>query len=110
MRQEVLRGSDEQVGTAQAAGGQGRGCLRVGLLLWAPGPFQLGFPLSQLEAALRDKSQQLEGLQELKVTLEEQLKKETAAKVMWRREHRVAWCPCGRMWQLGAVSPEAIRG
>uniref|UniRef100_A0A8C7EUK9 Rabaptin, RAB GTPase binding effector protein 1 n=1 Tax=Neovison vison TaxID=452646 RepID=A0A8C7EUK9_NEOVI len=35
---------------------------------------------AQLEAALRDKSQQLEGLQELKVTLEEQLKKETAAK------------------------------
>ncbi|XP_032695926.1 rab GTPase-binding effector protein 1 isoform X2 [Lontra canadensis] len=36
---------------------------------------------AQLEAALRDKSQQLEGLQELKVTLEEQLKKETAAKM-----------------------------
>ncbi|XP_044939123.1 rab GTPase-binding effector protein 1 isoform X3 [Mustela putorius furo] len=35
---------------------------------------------AQLEAALRDESQQLEGLQELKVTLEEQLKKETAAK------------------------------
>ncbi|XP_032177733.1 rab GTPase-binding effector protein 1 isoform X3 [Mustela erminea] len=35
---------------------------------------------AQLEATLRDKSQQLEGLQELKVTLEEQLKKETAAK------------------------------
>ncbi|XP_022380302.1 rab GTPase-binding effector protein 1 isoform X2 [Enhydra lutris kenyoni] len=35
---------------------------------------------AQLEATLRDKSQQLEGFQELKVTLEEQLKKETAAK------------------------------
>uniref|UniRef100_A0A452UC03 Rab GTPase-binding effector protein 1 n=1 Tax=Ursus maritimus TaxID=29073 RepID=A0A452UC03_URSMA len=35
----------------------------------------------QLEATLREKSQQLEGLQEMKITLEEQLKKETAAKV-----------------------------
>lgn len=44
---------------------------------------QLGFPfLSQLEATLREKSQQLEGLQEMKITLEEQLKKETAAKVI----------------------------
>uniref|UniRef100_A0A452UBK4 Rab GTPase-binding effector protein 1 n=1 Tax=Ursus maritimus TaxID=29073 RepID=A0A452UBK4_URSMA len=34
-----------------------------------------------LEATLREKSQQLEGLQEMKITLEEQLKKETAAKV-----------------------------
>ncbi|XP_057572721.1 rab GTPase-binding effector protein 1 isoform X2 [Hippopotamus amphibius kiboko] len=35
----------------------------------------------QLESTLREKSQQLESLQEMKVTLEEQLKKETAAKV-----------------------------
>ncbi|XP_060060225.1 rab GTPase-binding effector protein 1 isoform X2 [Erinaceus europaeus] len=35
----------------------------------------------QLESTLREKSQQLENLQEMKVTLEEQLKKETAAKV-----------------------------
>ncbi|XP_048222206.1 rab GTPase-binding effector protein 1 isoform X2 [Perognathus longimembris pacificus] len=34
----------------------------------------------QLESTLREKSQQLEGLQEIKVKLEEQLKKETAAK------------------------------
>lgn len=42
--------------------------------------FQL-FPFSQLESTLREKSQQLESLQEMKITLEEQLKKETAAKV-----------------------------
>ncbi|TEA40326.1 hypothetical protein DBR06_SOUSAS8210293, partial [Sousa chinensis] len=35
----------------------------------------------QLESTLREKSQQLESLQEMKITLEEQLKKETAAKV-----------------------------
>uniref|UniRef100_A0A4W2INE0 Rabaptin, RAB GTPase binding effector protein 1 n=1 Tax=Bos indicus x Bos taurus TaxID=30522 RepID=A0A4W2INE0_BOBOX len=35
----------------------------------------------QLESTLREKSQQLESLQEMKMTLEEQLKKETAAKV-----------------------------
>uniref|UniRef100_A0A8C3VM35 Rabaptin, RAB GTPase binding effector protein 1 n=1 Tax=Catagonus wagneri TaxID=51154 RepID=A0A8C3VM35_9CETA len=35
----------------------------------------------QLESSLREKSQQLESLQEMKITLEEQLKKETAAKV-----------------------------
>ncbi|XP_073903213.1 rab GTPase-binding effector protein 1 isoform X3 [Castor canadensis] len=35
----------------------------------------------QLESTLREKSQQLESLQEIKVNLEEQLKKETAAKV-----------------------------
>lgn len=35
----------------------------------------------QLESTLREKSQQLESLQEMKTTLEEQLKKETAAKV-----------------------------
>ncbi|KFO22933.1 Rab GTPase-binding effector protein 1, partial [Fukomys damarensis] len=35
----------------------------------------------QLESTLRDKSQQLESLQEIKINLEEQLKKETAAKV-----------------------------
>ncbi|XP_021094170.1 rab GTPase-binding effector protein 1 isoform X3 [Heterocephalus glaber] len=35
----------------------------------------------QLESTLREKSQQLESLQEIKITLEEQLKKETAAKV-----------------------------
>ncbi|KAM5272885.1 rab GTPase-binding effector protein 1 isoform 3-T3 [Ctenodactylus gundi] len=35
----------------------------------------------QLESTLREKSQQLEGLQEIKINLEEQLKKETAAKV-----------------------------
>uniref|UniRef100_A0A8C6I0E3 Rab GTPase-binding effector protein 1 n=1 Tax=Mus spicilegus TaxID=10103 RepID=A0A8C6I0E3_MUSSI len=34
----------------------------------------------QLESTLREKSQQLESLQEMKVNLEEQLKKETAAK------------------------------
>ncbi|XP_076398897.1 rab GTPase-binding effector protein 1 isoform X6 [Peromyscus maniculatus bairdii] len=34
----------------------------------------------QLESTLREKSQQLESLQEIKVNLEEQLKKETAAK------------------------------
>nr|XP_035934213.1 rab GTPase-binding effector protein 1 isoform X3 [Halichoerus grypus] len=34
----------------------------------------------QLEATLGEKSQQLEGLQEMKTTLEEQLKRETAAK------------------------------
>ncbi|KAL1778568.1 rab GTPase-binding effector protein 1 isoform X1 [Sigmodon hispidus] len=34
----------------------------------------------QLESTLREKSQQLESLQEIKVSLEEQLKKETAAK------------------------------
>lgn len=36
--------------------------------------------ISQLESTLREKSQQLESLQEIKVNLEEQLKKETAAK------------------------------
>ncbi|EHB13544.1 Rab GTPase-binding effector protein 1 [Heterocephalus glaber] len=35
----------------------------------------------QLESTLREKSQELESLQEIKITLEEQLKKETAAKV-----------------------------
>ncbi|KAF6096536.1 rabaptin, RAB GTPase binding effector protein 1 [Phyllostomus discolor] len=35
----------------------------------------------QLESTLREKSQQLESLQEMKITLEEQLKKETTAKV-----------------------------
>ncbi|XP_036882753.1 rab GTPase-binding effector protein 1 isoform X4 [Manis javanica] len=35
----------------------------------------------QLESTLKEKSQQLESLQEMKVTLEEQLKRETAAKV-----------------------------
>uniref|UniRef100_A0A8C0PNN6 Rabaptin, RAB GTPase binding effector protein 1 n=1 Tax=Canis lupus familiaris TaxID=9615 RepID=A0A8C0PNN6_CANLF len=35
----------------------------------------------QLETTLREKSQQLEGLQEMRITLEEQLKKEAAAKV-----------------------------
>ncbi|XP_065764605.1 rab GTPase-binding effector protein 1 isoform X2 [Muntiacus reevesi] len=35
----------------------------------------------QLESTLTEKSQQLESLQEMKMTLEEQLKKETAAKV-----------------------------
>uniref|UniRef100_A0A8D0Y8H0 Rabaptin, RAB GTPase binding effector protein 1 n=1 Tax=Sus scrofa TaxID=9823 RepID=A0A8D0Y8H0_PIG len=35
----------------------------------------------QLESTLREKSQHLESLQEMKITLEEQLKKETAAKV-----------------------------
>uniref|UniRef100_A0A2K6CAR5 Rab GTPase-binding effector protein 1 n=1 Tax=Macaca nemestrina TaxID=9545 RepID=A0A2K6CAR5_MACNE len=35
----------------------------------------------QLESTLREKSQQLESLQEMKISLEEQLKKETAAKV-----------------------------
>nr|KAF6458456.1 rabaptin, RAB GTPase binding effector protein 1 [Rousettus aegyptiacus] len=35
----------------------------------------------ELESTLREKSQQLESLQEMKITLEEQLKKETAAKV-----------------------------
>uniref|UniRef100_A0A2I2Z9W2 Rab GTPase-binding effector protein 1 n=1 Tax=Gorilla gorilla gorilla TaxID=9595 RepID=A0A2I2Z9W2_GORGO len=35
----------------------------------------------QLESTLREKSQQLESLQEIKISLEEQLKKETAAKV-----------------------------
>ncbi|TKC42425.1 hypothetical protein EI555_006221, partial [Monodon monoceros] len=35
----------------------------------------------QLESTLREKSQQLESLQEMKIALEEQLKKETAAKV-----------------------------
>uniref|UniRef100_A0A8C6CX54 Rab GTPase-binding effector protein 1 n=1 Tax=Moschus moschiferus TaxID=68415 RepID=A0A8C6CX54_MOSMO len=35
----------------------------------------------QLESTLKEKSQQLESLQEMKMTLEEQLKKETAAKV-----------------------------
>uniref|UniRef100_A0A2K5DIZ7 Rab GTPase-binding effector protein 1 n=1 Tax=Aotus nancymaae TaxID=37293 RepID=A0A2K5DIZ7_AOTNA len=35
----------------------------------------------QLESTLREKSQQLESLQEIKIGLEEQLKKETAAKV-----------------------------
>ena len=39
------------------------------------------FLISQLESTLREKSQQLESLQEMKITLEEQLKKETAAKV-----------------------------
>lgn len=39
------------------------------------------FLLSQLESTLREKSQQLESLQEMKITLEEQLKKETTAKV-----------------------------
>ncbi|XP_054315425.2 rab GTPase-binding effector protein 1 isoform X1 [Pongo pygmaeus] len=34
----------------------------------------------QLESTLREKSQQLESLQEIKISLEEQLKKETAAK------------------------------
>ncbi|XP_077826066.1 rab GTPase-binding effector protein 1 isoform X3 [Macaca mulatta] len=34
----------------------------------------------QLESTLREKSQQLESLQEMKISLEEQLKKETAAK------------------------------
>uniref|UniRef100_A0A8C5XDX4 Rab GTPase-binding effector protein 1 n=1 Tax=Microcebus murinus TaxID=30608 RepID=A0A8C5XDX4_MICMU len=34
----------------------------------------------QLESTLKEKSQQLESLQEIKITLEEQLKKETAAK------------------------------
>lgn len=38
--------------------------------------------ISQLESTLREKSQQLESLQEIKVNLEEQLKKETAAKVI----------------------------
>lgn len=41
------------------------------------------FLLSQLESTLREKSQQLESLQEMKITLEEQLKKETAAKVIF---------------------------
>lgn len=41
------------------------------------------FFLSQLESTLREKSQQLESLQEMKITLEEQLKKETTAKVMF---------------------------
>uniref|UniRef100_A0A2K6MJ58 Rab GTPase-binding effector protein 1 n=2 Tax=Rhinopithecus TaxID=542827 RepID=A0A2K6MJ58_RHIBE len=35
----------------------------------------------QLESTLREKSQQLESLQEIQISLEEQLKKETAAKV-----------------------------
>ena len=39
------------------------------------------FLILQLESTLREKSQQLESLQEMKMTLEEQLKKETAAKV-----------------------------
>lgn len=73
------------------------------------GPFQLGFPLSQLEAALRDKSQQLEGLQELKVTLEEQLKKETAAKVMWRPEHGVAGACVGGRGSSGLCPPRRPR-
>ena len=44
--------------------------------------FSLLIPFSQLESTLREKSQQLESLQEIKVNLEEQLKKETAAKVI----------------------------
>lgn len=39
------------------------------------------FLILQLESTLKEKSQQLESLQEMKMTLEEQLKKETAAKV-----------------------------
>lgn len=39
--------------------------------------------LPQLETTLREKSQQLEGLQEMRITLEEQLKKEAAAKVVF---------------------------
>lgn len=42
--------------------------------------FQFSLLISQLESTLREKSQQLESLQEMKVNLEEQLKKETAAK------------------------------
>lgn len=41
------------------------------------------FLFSQLESTLREKSQQLESLQEMKISLEEQLKKETAAKVVF---------------------------
>lgn len=44
--------------------------------------FQFSLLISQLESTLREKSQQLESLQEMKVNLEEQLKKETAAKVI----------------------------
>lgn len=45
--------------------------------------FCFSFLLPQLESTLREKSQQLESLQEMKITLEEQLKKETAAKVIF---------------------------
>lgn len=41
------------------------------------------FNFTQLESTLREKSQQLESLLEIKINLEEQLKKETAAKVIF---------------------------
>lgn len=47
------------------------------------------FLISQLESTLREKSQQLESLQEIKVNLEEQLKKETAAKVIFFVGHLI---------------------
>lgn len=74
------------MGTAQPPLSRAWGTRGLGLLLRPQALSQLGFPfLSQLEATLGEKSQQLEGLQEMKTTLEEQLKREAAAKVMFLR-------------------------